>query len=114
MIKVKGTVRPYSLHILCAFVNAALEGELLAKDDSTALNMLVTSGNDSRHRDGSAHYKDGALDFRTKHLTPAEKHWLRDKVAERLGPLYDVILEDEGGPNEHLHVERDPARGRVS
>lgn len=110
MIKVKRTVRPYALHIVCAIVNAALELDLLAKDDAT-LDLLITSAQDSTHGAGSMHPLGRAVDLRTKNLTPAEKHGLRDRVRERLGDAYDVILEDEGGPNEHLHVERDPVRG---
>ena len=47
------------------------------------------------------------LDFRTKHLSTAEKTALLKEVKRRLGDDYDVILEDEGGVNEHLHIEFD-------
>lgn len=110
MIKVKTTVRPFNLWIVCAFVNAALELGLLSYVDG-AENLVITSGTDGVHKSGSMHAAGWAVDFRTKNLTPAEKHGLRDKVKARLGAAYDAILEDEGGPNEHLHVERDPVRG---
>ena len=71
--------------------------------------MLVTSGNDSKHKVGSLHFVDRALDFRTKHLSTAEKHQLVAAVKKRLGSDYDVILESEGKPNEHLHIEHDLA-----
>jgi hypothetical protein len=57
---------------------------------------------------GSLHYKDRALDFRTKHLSAADKEALVTAVKRRLGTDYDVILENAGGTNEHLHVEYDP------
>lgn len=72
------------------------------------VDMLVTSGNDKVHARGSKHYTDEALDFRTKHLLPADKLAFRNAVKGRLGRDFDVILEDENGPNEHLHVEHDP------
>jgi hypothetical protein len=99
-IKLKSTVVvPKVVIIACAVVNAATALEL---DD-----MLVTSGNDSQHMPGSRHYRDQALDFRTKHLTTPQKHALAAEVRRRLGAHYDVILEAEGKPNEHLHVEYD-------
>lgn len=113
MIKVKRTVRPYALHIVCAFVNAALEGEILDKFDD-AHNLTITSAQDSQHTPGSVHPLGMAVDFRTKNLTGDQKHYLRDRVKERLGNAYDVVLEDEGGPNEHMHIERDRRRGGVS
>jgi len=101
LIKIKNTaVVPQSLIIACAVVNAANVLRLPA-------DMLVTSGNDSRHRPGSKHYVDAALDFRTKHLTRDDKHKLVAAVKARLGRSYDVILEGEGTVNEHLHVEFD-------
>ena len=72
------------------------------------VDMLITSGNDKVHARGSKHYKNEALDFRTKHLTTESKHALVAAVKARLGRSYDVILEDEGGANEHLHIEYDP------
>ena len=48
-----------------------------------------------------------ALDIRTKQLTRSERVGLVDALRRRLGPDYDVVLEDVGGPNEHLHCERD-------
>ena len=70
-------------------------------------DMVVTSGRDGRHMEGSLHYLDRALDFRTKHLTKAQKHTLLAEARHRLGSNYDVLLEHEGRANEHLHVEYD-------
>ncbi len=100
IIKLKPTVKvPKTVVIACAVVNAATKLELA--------DMLITSGNDSKHMSGSKHYSDEALDFRTKHLTKADKYALVDEVRKRLGADYDVILEFEGGANEHLHIEWD-------
>lgn len=95
-----GVQVPWVCYIVAACVNAA--NVLGLKVD-----MLVTSGNDKVHARGSKHYTDEALDLRTKHLKSEDKHKLRTEVKRRLGRDFDVILEDEGGTNEHLHVEHD-------
>lgn len=70
-------------------------------------DLFITSGNDGVHMRGSKHYEDAALDFRTKNLSKIDKYRFKSTLAERLGKGYDLVLEDEGGPNEHLHVEYD-------
>ncbi len=102
MIKLKDTVRPRSLVILAAAVNTHR-----GLTDGPA-DLMVTSGNDSKHMTGSKHYTNNALDFRTKSFSAAAKRVFRERLAVRLGPNYQIILEDEAGPNEHLHVEYDP------
>jgi hypothetical protein len=86
--------------IAAALINAA--NTLGLKQD-----MLITSGNEGVHMPGSLHYLDRALDFRTKHLATANKKALAAAVKKRLGKDYDVILENVGGANEHLHIEFD-------
>ena len=100
LLKVKSSVRPHSLFIAAAIINAA---QTLGLAD-----MLITSGNDGAHMDGSRHYAGDALDARTKHLAGGAKHDLRAAVQKRLGKRYQAILEHLGKPNEHLHVEFDP------
>jgi hypothetical protein len=100
---VDGVVVPKSTIIAVAFINAANQLGLQVP----ANTLWVTSGNDRTHMRGSKHYTDEALDFRTKTLSTKDKHALAAALKERLGRNYDVILEDEGGPNEHLHVEHD-------
>lgn len=73
-----------------------------------SVDMVVTSGYEGSHNSNSLHYKGRALDFRTKSLTHRQKHDLVAEVRRRGGPDYDVILEDEGELDEHLHVEYDP------
>lgn len=72
------------------------------------LDLWITSGNDGVHMRGSKHYEDAALDIRTKNLSKTDKHLLKDTIKSRLGRDFDLVLEDEDGPNEHLHVEYDP------
>lgn len=98
---IKSNVKPYqSLIIIAAAINAANAMNLRG-------DVVVTSANDSKHMNNSLHYKDKAVDFRTKHLTPLEKReWIRN-IQVRLGVGYQTILESENEPNEHLHVEFD-------
>lgn len=94
-------VVPKTVIIAAAAINAWHELQLPG-------DLTVTSGNDSVHSKGSLHYKDCALDLRSKTLTTVQKHTFAKVLQRRLGRDYDVILEDEGKTNEHLHVEYDP------
>lgn len=80
--------------------------------DKGLKNFTVTSCNDSTHMAGSLHYKGFAFDTRTHDITLANRSiWLEQlqkDVKNLLGSEFDVILEDLGGPNEHLHTEYDP------
>ncbi len=102
-IKFQSGVKVLPTAVIVAAVNNA-NVEL-----NTGLDMLCTSGNDKVHMQSSLHYRDLALDFRTHDLpSPAKKQEFAKVVKRRLGRDYDVILEDMGLPNEHLHVEYDP------
>lgn len=98
---VGGVVVPKTVIIASAAINAANQIAL-------SVDLVVTSGNDRTHSRGSKHYTDEALDFRTKNMLKTEKHLFVATLKKRLGRDYDVILESEGGANEHLHVEYDP------
>jgi len=70
---------------------------------------VITSGNDSGHKQGSLHFKDRALDFRGNNITIAQGKALRAKVIASVGPDYDVLFETfVNQSNNHLHVEFDP------
>jgi hypothetical protein len=101
MLKVKSTVRPRSLVIAAAIINAALELQL-------DVDMLITAGRDGRHKVVSKHYSDEALDFRTKHLDQVTRRALIAVLQRRLGKAYQVLLESPGLVNEHGHAEYDP------
>lgn len=69
---------------------------------------VVTAGNDGKHMAGSLHYKDLALDLRSRSIpTQTERAGFRDALSAWLGPDYDVIFEAAGTENEHFHVEAD-------
>lgn len=103
MLKVKSTVRPRSLVIAAAAINAAQELGLPG-------DVLITSGNDGKHMTGSKHYTDEALDLRTKHIGWHLASSWATAIKRRLGGDYQVLLEDYSKPNEHLHVEYDPPK----
>jgi len=68
--------------------------------------MTVTSINDGRHNANSYHYRGRAFDLRTKGTGAGPS--LASEIDRALRPLgFDVLLEDFGGPNEHIHVEFD-------
>lgn len=75
----------------------------------TGEELVVTSLTDGKHKATSLHYKGLAADLRTKDLNTAQKQIFYLQLRDALGPDFDVIFEDEGKPNEHIHLEFDPA-----
>lgn len=79
---------------------------------SKGIKFVVTSCNDGVHMLGSLHYKGFAFDIRTHDITLLNRGTyltgLTKEVKDMLGVEFDVLLEDLGGPNEHMHVEFDP------
>jgi hypothetical protein len=70
---------------------------------------VITSGNDSAHKQGSLHFRGRALDFRGNNITVQQGKALRTAVAVDLGADYDVLFEVFANrANNHLHVEFDP------
>ena len=100
-LKLKNNVRPLSLVIAAAVINSANEMKL-------DTNVFITSGNDSKHMPGSKHYSNEALDVRSKNFNISIRNKLIKIINRRLGKNYQVIMEDDGKPNEHIHIEYDP------
>ena len=71
-------------------------------------DTVITSGNDGQHKPGSFHYSGRALDFRTKHIEKSQRPLVVLSVKLVLRKGYDVLWENKGQDNEHLHVEWDP------
>ena len=74
--------------------------------------VVITSGNDGTHMEGSLHFKNLALDFRTGHnwepplMSEEEAHEILEELKARLGIGFDVVLE-----KDHIHGEYDPKIG---
>ena len=97
MLFIKDGVSPRSFYIIAAVANAA---------QALELNVTITAGTNGKHMQGSLHYKDRAIDVRSKNLT--DKKGFLSTVLLRLGSDYEGILEHEGLDNEHFHFEYDP------
>lgn len=65
--------------------------------------FVVTSVREGQHMAKSLHYQGMAFDMRTRHMAPAQIPVIRDLIAKRLGPDYDVVIEAT-----HIHIEHDP------
>ena len=66
-------------------------------------DCVITSANDSKHGPNSLHYKDQALDLRTRHMNEQELQAVFHKLKKTLGSQFDVMLE-----SDHLHLEWQP------
>ena len=77
--------------------------------DNVNRPCVITSASEGKHKIGSFHYKDLALDLRSRDL-PNEQIKLEvlQRIKDELGEKYDVLLEQLGGPGEHYHLEYDP------
>lgn len=75
---------------------------------------IVTATTNGHHMPGSLHYRGLAFDLRVKHLGEYPKQrsvytCLKHTIQEQYPNLYDVLLEDGGGVNAHIHCEASPA-----
>lgn len=69
----------------------------------------ITSSLDGHHMSGSKHYSGLAEDYRTMNLDNRHKSDMFAAVQDILGSDFQVLFEDVGMDNEHLHVEYDPS-----
>ena len=75
------------------------------------LDLVVTSGGEKYKHSAnrSGHYRGDAIDLRTKNLPKTvDKKDFTEKVKRNLGSDYVVLLENFGGPYEHIHVHWSP------
>lgn len=73
------------------------------------LDFIITEGTGSKHGRASLHYVGLAIDIRSKHIgSRALKYKILEECRRRLGEQFDIILEAEGRPNEHYHLEYQP------
>ena len=77
--------------------------------DKHFASLTITSANDSAHMVNSRHYLGAALDFRVHHIGEAVANTILAEIKMGLNPLdFDVLLENPGTPNAHIHLEYDP------
>ena len=68
--------------------------------------LVITSINDSTHGPTSRHYRNEALDLRSKNFSGrGAKRLFRSLFEQSLGPKFRVLLEAEGTDNEHFHAQ---------
>ena len=97
VIKPGVDVRGIQPEILLARIIA---GEVFAR---YGVACIITSGSEGKHKVGSLHPKDQALDFRTRHMDKRLWPVVAEELGKALGPQYDVVLE-----SDHIHCEYDP------
>lgn len=96
-IKEGVTLKGMSTEIIVALAEAeVLHRKLFDRE------LVVTEGMASRSYN-SKHTTGNAFDMRIWRLTSYEKHVFLQLLRSRLGPQYDVVLEQD-----HIHVEYDP------
>ena len=77
--------------------------------ESNNVECIITSLADGKHSESSKHYEGNAIDYRTRHIANAAvKTKIITEIKESLTQDFDVVFEDAGTDNEHLHVEFDP------
>ncbi len=99
LIKIKAGVQPPVIVLMAAVAN-------VAQTLDAPTTILVTSGNDGTHATTSKHYSNEAIDIRSKSFPSLKaKRAFIAAVLKRLGTGYTMILEEEGKPNEHFHLQ---------
>lgn len=68
---------------------------------------VITSIEDGQHMAGSKHYQGLAFDIRLNDVI-FDHERLRAEVQLLCGLAFDVVHENHGQPDDHLHVEYDP------
>ena len=69
--------------------------------------LVITSALDGVHSAGSYHPFGYAIDIRTNFFIEEEKQLMAERLRERLGGDYDVVVE-----STHIHIEYDYDRAR--
>ena len=89
------------------------------KNNSKHKEAVITSGNDGKHKKGSKHYTNNAIDIRGNNVTDKQMQTIADEIQKNLGNDYDV--ETEYFPDnpkttadetlwDHIHIEYDPPK----
>lgn len=68
---------------------------------------VITSSNDGTHSPGTLHGTGKAIDVRCNDRSSRDCIRWTMTLKQALGRGYDVLFEDWGGPNNHIHIEYD-------
>lgn len=100
MILVLDNVQPALVRLVAGLANA-VSNSMIALPP-----IVITHAWDGQHKEGSFHKKYGALDVRTHNLSKDQRIFLLSQLHLKFPrPRFDVLLEDDGKPNEHIHIE---------
>lgn len=81
--------------------------EVLA-EISPGVNPVLTEGTGGKHKIHSLHYVGLAIDLRSNTIPGPDVKGVVEMLRRALSIEYNVILEDNDTPNEHIHVEYQP------
>lgn len=105
MIRLKATVRLLGLRSEMVMAHTIV-ASVYAQHGH---DCVITTGIEGTHTYGSEHYTGLALDYRLNDILPVEhRAKIAGAVKAALGQDFDVLHEDAGTAEEHLHVEYDP------
>ena len=76
--------------------------------------VTITSVLDGKHMQGSLHHEGRAIDLRSKHIPRKDLLQAHASLKASMGPDWDVLLEKQGLPNEHFHIEFQPKGTRAA
>lgn len=105
MLRCKPSVRFESftpaMMVMVNTLYACDRGKLEGQPD----DLVITSANDSTHGAQSRHYRNEALDLRSKTFAAEAKEPFRKHLEKQLGPKFRVLFEGKGTANEHFHIQ---------
>jgi hypothetical protein len=81
-------------------------------------SCVVTNGNERTPAQlaktpTTLHPSGKALDFRTRHIPMMDKVPIVNDITHALGAQWDVVLENVGQDQEHVHIEFQPKQEAV-
>lgn len=84
--------------------NLKILGAALVASNLMNRDIVVTSANDGKHGTNSFHYKNRALDFRTRDMSPEDVKKFVSYMENQLSSVYDIVVESDP---QHVHIEAD-------
>lgn len=105
MIRIGPKARIHGMAPELTFANTVLLGILVKH----GVVMILTHGVDGVHTRASIHYCGGAEDLVFAGTYEADKKGaIVQELKESIGQDFDVLFENPGEPNEHIHIEWQP------